>query len=403
MLCMSSQEPASIGVRPDGRPLRVGIVCPYSFETPGGVQNHIRDFSEALMRRGHHVSVFAPGRRTKDMPLWVQTNGSSFAIPYNGSWAHLSYFLAAGLQTRRWVRQGQFDIVHLHEPEAPSVSHKPLVMRGAPPMVATFHASIEPYPRALHLFQRYLHSYLEPLSEAIFVSPSAQRTADHYLPASISRHVIPNGIDRASYLRARPDERWRGTPKHPTIGFLGRLEEERKGFPIFIEAASRVLERHPGARFLVVGDGGDEAAKAIAERDGGAALLERFEFLGRVDDDAKARFYKSLDVYVAPQTGGESFGIVLAEAMAAGCPIVASDLPAFVDVTEQGRDAALFANRDAADCAERICELLADPSLRTRLGKAGLRRSGDFDWETVVDEVLAVYRRALSAQPGTLS
>ena len=152
MLCMSSQEPASIGVRASDRPLRVGIICPYSFETPGGVQNHIRDFSEALMRRGHSVSVFAPGRRTKDMPLWVQTNGSSFAIPYNGSWAHLSYFLAAGLQTRRWVRQGQFDIVHLHEPEAPSVSHKPLVMRGAPPMVATFHASIEPYPRALHLF-----------------------------------------------------------------------------------------------------------------------------------------------------------------------------------------------------------------------------------------------------------
>ena len=104
------------------------------------------------MRRGHSVSVFAPGRRTKDMPLWVHTNGSSFAIPYNGSWAHLSYFLAAGLQTRRWVRQGQFDIVHLHEPEAPSVSHKPLVMHDAPPMVATFHASIEPYPRALHIF-----------------------------------------------------------------------------------------------------------------------------------------------------------------------------------------------------------------------------------------------------------
>lgn len=182
MLYMSSQEPSLSHMQADMRPLRVGIVCPYSFETPGGVQNHIRDFSEALIRRGHSVSVFAPGRRTKDMPLWVQTNGSSFAIPYNGSWAHLSYFLAAGLQTRRWVRQGQFDIVHLHEPEAPSVSHKPLVMHDAPPMVATFHASIEPYPRALHMFQRYLRSYLEPLSQAIFVSPAAGRTADHYLP-----------------------------------------------------------------------------------------------------------------------------------------------------------------------------------------------------------------------------
>lgn len=396
MLCMSSQEPAPTAAHADGRPLRVGIICPYSFETPGGVQNHIRDFSEALMHRGHCVSVFAPGRRTKDMPLWVQTNGSSFAIPYNGSWAHLSYFLAAGLQTRRWVRQGQFDIVHLHEPEAPSVSHKPLVMRDAPPMVATFHASIEPYPKALHIFERYLRSYLAPLSDAIFVSPAAQRTADHYLPTAIDRHVIPNGIDRRAYVRAERNNQWTGTPERPTVGFLGRLEEERKGFPVFVEAAARVLDRYPGARFLVVGDGRKEAEKMILERDGGERLLDHFEFLGRVDDDDKARFYRSLDVYVAPQTGGESFGIVLAEAMAAGCPVVASDLPAFVDVTERGRDAALFANKDGVDCAERICALLADPQERTRLADAGLERSKDFDWERVVDEVLAVYRRALS-------
>lgn len=399
MLYMSSQEPSPNHVhhaQADVRPLRVGIVCPYSFETPGGVQNHIRDFSEALMRRGHFVSVFAPGRRTKDMPLWVHTNGSSFAIPYNGSWAHLSYFLAAGLQTRRWVRQGQFDIVHLHEPEAPSVSHKPLVMHDAPPMVATFHASIEPYPRALHIFERYLRSYLTPLSRAIFVSPAAGRTADHYLPEDIGRTVIPNGIDRSAYLRATPHAQWQGTAEHPTIGFLGRLEEERKGFPVFVDAAQQVLRQYPGARFLVVGDGRKDAEKTILEREDGEGLLEHFEFLGRVDDDDKARFYKSLDVYVAPQTGGESFGIVLAEAMAAGCAIVASDLPAFVDVTEQGEDAALFANKDGHDCAARICELLADDQRRERLATAGLKRSQDFDWETVVDEVLAVYRQALS-------
>lgn len=348
------------------------------------------------MRRGHFVSVFAPGRRTKDMPLWVHTNGSSFAIPYNGSWAHLSYFLAAGLQTRRWVRQGQFDIVHLHEPEAPSVSHKPLVMHDAPPMVATFHASIEPYPRALHIFERYLRSYLTPLSRAIFVSPSAGRTADHYLPEDIGRTVIPNGIDRSAYLRATPNAQWQGTAEHPTIGFLGRLEEERKGFPVFVDAAQQVLRQYPGTRFLVVGDGRKDAEKTILEREDGEGLLEHFEFLGRVDDDDKARFYKSLDVYVAPQTGGESFGIVLAEAMAAGCAIVASDLPAFVDVTEQGEDAALFANKDGHDCAARICELLADDQRRERLATAGLKRSQDFDWETVVDEVLAVYRQALS-------
>ena len=251
-------------------------------------------------------------------------------------------------------------------------------------------------PKALHIFERYLRSYLAPLSDAIFVSPAAQRTADHYLPTAIDRHVIPNGIDRRAYVRAERNNQWTGTPERPTVGFLGRLEEERKGFPVFVEAAARVLDRYPGARFLVVGDGRKEAEKMILERDGGERLLDHFEFLGRVDDDDKARFYRSLDVYVAPQTGGESFGIVLAEAMAAGCPVVASDLPAFVDVTERGRDAALFANKDGVDCAERICALLADPQERTRLADAGLERSKDFDWERVVDEVLAVYRRALS-------
>lgn len=210
------------------------------------------------------------------------------------------------------------------------------------------------------------------------------------------RSVIPNGIDRSAYLHATPNARWQGSAQHPTIGFLGRLEEDRKGFPVFVDAAREVLRHYPGARFLVVGDGSKDAEKTILEHEGGEELLRHFEFLGRVDDDDKARFYKSLDVYVAPQTGGESFGIVLAEAMAAGCAIVASDLPAFVDVTEQGQDAALFANKDGHDCAARICELLADEQRRDRLAKAGLKRSKDFDWETVVDEVLAVYRQALS-------
>lgn len=377
--------------------LRVGIICPYSFETPGGVQNHIKDFAQALIDRGHEVSVFAPGRRTKDMPLWVQTTGSSFAIPYNGSWAHLSYFLFTGMQTRRWVKQGQFDIVHVHEPEAPSVSHKPLVMRDAPPIVGTFHASIEPFPRSLSIFENYLHKYLAPLQEVIYVSPAAQRTAEHFVPDDIHHQIIPNGIDRQFFSDAKSNPEWQGTAQEPTIGFLGRMGEDRKGFRIFIQAAEEVLQQFPHARFLVVGDGEDEGLRIIQECNGDQThLLEHIEFLGRISDEDKARFYSSLSVYVAPQTGGESFGIVLAEAMAAGCPIVASNLDAFVDVTQQGRSAQLFENRDAQDCAQAIMTILHDENLRDSLVQAGLKRSIDFDWSTVVDQVLAVYERALS-------
>ncbi|MEE1295280.1 MAG: glycosyltransferase family 4 protein [Bifidobacterium sp.] len=379
------------------RSLRIGIISPYSFETPGGVQNHIRDFAEELISRGHQVSVFAPGRRTKDMPLWVQTNGSSFAIPYNGSWAHLSYFLITGMQTRRWVRQGQFDILHLHEPETPSMSHKPLAMHDAPPMVATFHASIEPYPRALKLFGNYLDRYLSPLREAIYVSPAAGRTADHYLPESVHRQVIPNGIHRAMFADGDVNPDWTGRAGEPTIGFLGRIGEERKGFAVYIRAAERILEQYLHARFLVAGDGEEAGRKTIEEtcRDP-QSVLGHVEFLGRISDEDKARFYRSLTLYVAPQTGGESFGIVLAEAMAAACPVVASDLPAFVDVTEDGTSARLFANRDASDLADKVLALLDDTGERSRLREEGRRRSRDFDWATVTDQVLGVYRRALS-------
>ncbi|WP_331270755.1 glycosyltransferase family 4 protein [Bifidobacterium choloepi] len=372
------------------------MVSPYSFETPGGVQNHIRDFAMELLKRGYHVSVFAPGRRTNDMPLWVQTNDSSFAIPYNGSWAHLSYFLTAGHRTRRWVRQGHFDILHLHEPETPSLSHKPLAMKDAPPMVATFHASIEPYPRALKLFQNYLLKYLSPLREAIYVSPAAGRTADHFLPDDMPRTTIPNGIDRSFFADAAVDPRWAGTADAPTIGFLGRMGEERKGFAVFAAAAPSILKRFPAARFLVAGDGEEDGRKMLRALDPSGLLESHFEFLGRISDEDKASFYRSLTLYVAPQTGGESFGIVLAEAMAAGCAVVASDLPAFVDVTKDGECAALFKTADAADCAVTTVNLLDDSVRREALAQAGFERSADFDWSTVVDRVLEVYARALS-------
>ena len=201
------QEPERAAIK---APLRVGIISPYSFETPGGVQLHIRDFARHLMDRGHQVQVLAPGRRTQDMPLWVQTTGSSFSIPYNGSVANLSYFGVAGHKTRQWVRQGHFDIVHLHEPEVPSLSHKPLQPGFIPcPYVATFHAAFDSPPLALRLTRRYLRRYLASISQAIFVSPSAMQNAQNLLEPGIPSQIIPNGIETkpswvGSATRTRP-------------------------------------------------------------------------------------------------------------------------------------------------------------------------------------------------------
>lgn len=155
-------------------------------------------------------------------------------------------------------------------------------------------------------------------------------------------------------------------------------------------------EAFPSARFLVAGDGQEDGEKTLDAIGADKGLRKCFEFLGRVSDADKARFYRSLSMYVAPQTGGESFGIVLAEAMAAGCPVIASDLDAFRAVTEEGSSAALFVNRDANDCARRMTELIEDPARRQSLSQAGSIRSQSFDWNTVVDEVLEVYAKALS-------
>jgi phosphatidyl-myo-inositol alpha-mannosyltransferase len=248
-----------------GRKLKVGIISPYSFETPGGVQLHIRDFAKQLISRGHDVEVLAPGRRTHDMPLWVQTTGSSFAIPYNGSVANLSYFGWVGSTTRRWVKQGHFDIVHLHEPEVPSISHKPLIPGFDPcPYVATFHASFDTYPLALKCTQLYLRSYLSNIRSAICVSDSALETASHYLDPATDISVIPNGINTASFIAASKKREWQGTPESPTIGFLGRMGEDRKGFAVFARAASYILERYPKARFLCVGDGESDGRKILS-------------------------------------------------------------------------------------------------------------------------------------------
>ncbi|KAB8296640.1 glycosyl transferase [Bifidobacterium apri] len=379
-----------------GRKLRVGIISPYSFETPGGVQLHIRDFAKELIARGHEVEVLAPGRRTNDMPLWVQTVGTSFAIPYNGSVSRLSYFGFVGAQVRRWVRQGHFDIVHLHEPEAPSLSHKPLTMVHHPPLVGTFHAAFNDYPFALRFFHGYLHRYLRPLARAICVSDASRAVAERYLPQNVPVSVIPNGISTRQFACAVPVSSWQGDENSPTIGFLGRMGEERKGFAVFCRAASRILDQYPQARFLCAGDGEREGQAMVNTVDPSGRLMDHMEFLGRISDEDKARFYRSLSVYVAPQTGGESFGIVLAEAMAAGCPVVASNLPAFVAVADEGRAAALFDNGDESDCAAVVCSLIADREARESLGQAGRNRARQYDWSSVVDRVLGVYAEVLS-------
>ncbi|WP_114203422.1 glycosyltransferase family 4 protein [Janibacter anophelis] len=366
--------------------MRVGLVSPYSFDVPGGVQFHIRDLAEYLVRHGHEASVLAPAGEGTELPPYVVPAGRAVPIRYNGSTARLLFGPVAAAKVGRWLEEGDFDVVHIHEPLAPSLSL--LALWGTTsPVVATFHTS-NVRSRVMQAAYPLLRPSLEKIHGRIAVSEDARRTVTTHIGGDAV--VIPNGVDTAAFARASRDERWSGSPGRPTIVFLGRIDEPRKGLPVLSAAMPAILDAVPGARLLVVGPGSVDAARAkLPER-----VLAATEFLGALSDEDKAAALASADLYVAPHTGGESFGIVLVEAMAAGAPVLASDLAAFQRVLDGGRTGmagALFANERPEDLAARAVELLADPGRLRVLSDLGRERARVFDWDVVAKEILAVY------------
>jgi phosphatidylinositol alpha-mannosyltransferase len=373
--------------------MRVGIVCPYSFDMPGGVQAHVRDLAEALLALGHDVSVLAPADEEEGMPPYVVAAGRAVPVPYNGSVARLAFGPISFARVRRWLRDGKFDVLHIHEPLAPSLSLLAcLSARG--PVVATFHTATE-RSRALAAAEGMLQPVMEKISGRIAVSALARRVQVEHLAGGAVE--IPNGVSVAHFADAPPLSGWPGDGG--AIGFLGRFTEPRKGFPILLDAFTRLALHRPGLRLLVAGPGDvDEALDGIEP-----TLRERIVMLGLVSDADKARMLRSVDVYCAPNTGGESFGIILTEAMAAGTPIVASDLDAFRRVLDDGRAGELFPNGDAAALASVLAGLLDDPSRRALLAARGRDAVAEFDWPVVAARVLEVYSTVVAATPAVVT
>ena len=370
--------------------MRVGIVCPYAWDVPGGVQVHVRDLAEALMDLGHTVSVIAPGDEPgdDDPPLepWVVPAGRAVPVPYNGSVARLAFGPISAARVRRWLRDGHFDVLHVHEPAAPSLSLLAcFAARG--PIVATFHSATT-RSRLLAAAQSALQPALEKIQGRIAVSPAARRTVVEHLGGDAV--LLPNGVAVRRFQGAEPLPGWPGDGG--AIGFLGRLDEPRKGLAVLLEAFLEVAQRRPGVRLLVAGPGDVDDIRAAVPRH----LRDSVVLLGLVPDEDKARVYRSVDVFCAPNTGGESFGIVLVEAMAAGTPIVASDLDAFRRVLDDGAAGALFPVGDAPALAGVLLDLLDDPARRAALAADGSRVVTAYDWATVVKRVVEVYETVLA-------
>ncbi|MDH6575879.1 glycosyltransferase family 4 protein [Kitasatospora sp. MAP5-34] len=374
--------------------MKIGIVCPYDWDVPGGVQFHIRDLAEHLIKLGHEVSVLAPAEDESALPAYVVSAGRAVAVPYNGSVARLSFGILSAARVRRWLNDGRFDILHVHEPASPSLSML-AAWAASGPMVGTFHTS-NPRSRAMIAASPILQPSLEKMSARIAVSEYARRTLVEHLGGDAV--VIPNGVDVGFFAAAEPEPRWQGAAldgRPGTIGFIGRINEPRKGLPTLLAAMPRILAERPGVRLLVAGKGDEEEAVAGLSPE----VRGQIEFLGMVSDQEKARLLRSVDLYVAPNTGGESFGIILVEAMSAGAPVLASDLDAFKQVLDGGAAGELFPVEDAAALADAAVRLLADPDRLVKLREAASRHVRRFDWETVGAEILSVYETVTDGMP----
>jgi len=376
--------------------MRIGLVCPYQWDIPGGVQYHVRDLAETLRGLGHHVEILTPAEREESLPgEWVTFAGRTVPIPYNGSMASLQFGPVSAARVRRWLRDGHFDVVHVHEPAPPSVSLL-VCMIAKGPIVATFHAATT-RSKWLAAWAPVVSPWMERISGRIAVSDFARRVQVEHLGGDAV--IIPNGVHVDAFAAGPSLPGYTRGADGPTIGFLGRYAEPRKGLPVLVEAMRTVVRQHPGARLLIAGRGDPADVRELIGED----LRPHVVLLGEISEADKGAFLRSVDVYCAPNLLGESFGVVLIEALAAGAPIVASDLDAFARVLEAGTAGVLVPRGDAAALGQALADLLADPGRRAELTVRGAEVAAAYDWQVLARRILAVYETVVPPEGGVVT
>jgi len=363
--------------------VRVALACPYAWDAPGGVQVHIGQLAEHLREKGNQTLIVAPGPPGGGAP-GVTLIGRPLRLRFNGSVAPI----CPDPRTRRAIRdvltKFRPDVVHVHEPFAPSTGMFAALTSPAP-VVATFHAYAE-RSLALAAFSPLLRTVWKRLAVRLAVSNAAASFAGRYFTDHF--RIVPNGID---VVRFRGVEPATGLPPGRRLLFVGRLDP-RKGFRYAVEAFRRVHREFDDAVLVVAGDGPERAALMQLPEE----VRRRVSMLGVVQYADLPRYHAAADVFLAPNTGGESFGVVLAEAMAAGLPVVASDIPGYREVVRNGEEGLLVPPRDPEALAGAISRLLTDQALARRLGDAGSRRAERFRWEVVAAEIEDAYRDAVA-------
>ena len=371
--------------------MRVGLISPYDFASPGGVNDHVRNLARRLRRMGHETRIFAPSSRADidfDTARFYRI-GSPIAIPVNDSVARITLSFHLANRVAAIIEKEKFDVLHFHEPLMPALPMTMLRMSNTA-NVGTFHAFARSnvgyyYGRPL------LKPYLEHLHRGIAVSEPARAFVNRYFPDFTVR-VIPNGIDVEVYkpglapIRHLRDD-------HVNILFVGRLEK-RKGLGDLLRAFRFMQSRVPKSRLIIVGDG---PLRGKVESYVSHHRVPNVVIAGYVPESVKPRYYDSADIFCAPATGAESFGIVLLEAMASGLPIVATEIPGYLSVLEPGRDSITVEPKNWRELGASLVILARDRELRGRMSARALERVGAYSWDAVANEVVGVYREAVDA------
>jgi len=362
--------------------MKIGLVTPYVYPLPGGVTEHVRYLYENLRHRGHDVRIITSShglQRSSEGD--VIRIGKGFSMPANGSMGTITLSPRFLSQVHEVLDEQSFDVLHFHEPFVPFLS--PILLRLSTSVnIATFHA-YGGWSPAYEFGSRVLGGYAKRLHGRIAVSAAARHFIDRYFPGDYK--VIPNGVDVNRYSRAVPIARWQDGTQN--LLFVGR-HEPRKGLLDLLKGYRILRKTGCDCRLLVVGSGPQEreARRYVLTR-----RLRGVEFLGRVSDAEKAQLFRTADVYVSPATGRESFGIVLLEAMAAGTPIVCSDIHGYKGVVRRGREGLLVPPGRPKALAATIGELLRDDELRAEMSRNGRARAEEFSWERVTAKVDAYY------------
>ena len=364
--------------------MRIALVCPYAWDDPGGVQTHVRELGERLLARGHVVMGLAPVR-TRAAEDWVRAVGTPVDLTYNRSNVPIDPRPWSTRRIARDLRAFGPDVVHVHEPFAPSTTLWSILVTKLP-VVATFHSGAEP-ARLYDLAGPVLRRLSGRLTARIAVSQAAADVARRRLGGRFE--VVPNGVDVERFESAVPADLGPGTK----LLFVGRLDE-RKGFRVAVSAFGRLASERPDLHLIVAGDGPErvEVERLPLE------VRERVRLLGSVPNAQLPPVHAACDAFLAPNLGGESFGIVLVEAMAAGLPVVASDIPGFTEVVRDGVDGLLVPAQDPQAVAGALARVLDDPAFAARIVAEGRERARAFAWTAVLPRIEEVYAGAIAGR-----